>query len=294
MKLYILFLLIMSTSISHSSLSQNLSDLLPGSPSGWNIQGEDKLYDPESLYNYIDGGAELYISYGMKEVISRLITNENGVEIRVEIFDMTEAKNAFGVFTHTRTVNEGIYGQGSQYFPGTQIFWKDKYYVSIMATDENEGIQSAISDLAKTINHKINAVGKIPQIVDLLPEENLAKDAYVYFHHYIWLNSYYYIADDNFLGIDKHSAAILAKYGEKESRYYLLIIKYADAEKASSAYAEYKSKFLNPQTAETAIQIEDESWLGGTVKDNYIVCVFNASTKPEIENLIRKAVNKIQ
>jgi len=284
----------MSMVITNSSLSQNLIELLPESPAGWKVQGEDKIYDKESLYDYIDGGAELYISYGMKDVVSRLITNNMGDEIRIEIFDMMYAKNAFGVFSHTRTKDEGKYGQGSQYFPGTQIFWKDQYYVSIMATDENENLKSSISKLSSQIDNKITTVGEIPEIVKLLPQENLEKDAFMYFHHYIWLNSYYYIADDNFLGIDESTNALLAKYGDNINRYYLLIVGYNDTEKAKAAYSDFREKFLDPQTGSASVQIEDEKWLGGTTNGKYLICVFNAVSKTEVDDLIKKTISKTQ
>ncbi len=294
LKLNILFASIMSILFANISTSQNIADLLPAAPAGWEIAMEDKMYDPKSLYDYIDGGAELYISYSIKEVISRFITNENGDEIRIEIFDMSESKNAFGVFTHTRTQDEGIYGQGSQYFPGTQIFWKDKYYVSIMATDENEAIRSAIKDLASEINDKINTTGKMPDVVSLLPLENLKEDGCIYFHHYIWLNSYYFIANDNLFGIDDHTNAILAKYGSKDNRHYLLVIEYENEEKPGSAFSVFKTQFLNPQSDETAVQIEDGSWLGGTTYGKYLICIFNAPSKTEIDNLIDKITENIQ
>ena len=110
-----------------SANTKELATLLPEIPENWKPDGEPRLYYPEQLYDYINGGAELYISYGMNRVISQLLSNENGDEIRVEIFDMNEAKNAFGVFTHTRTSDEKKFGQGSQYFTGAQIFWKNKY-----------------------------------------------------------------------------------------------------------------------------------------------------------------------
>jgi len=294
MKLKILLLLAMSTIIEGSALPQNLTDFLPEVPSGWKQAGEDKIYDLESLYDYINGGAELYISYGMKDVLSRLITNSDGDEIRVEIFDMMKSKNAFGVFSHTRTIDEGKYGQGSQYFPGTLIFWKGQYYVSIMATDENEKIRLAINDLAAKISKKITSIGDLPEIVNVLPQENIEKDGYLYFHHYIWLNSYYFIADENIFNINEYTDAILAKYGEKESRYYLLVIDYPDPGKANSAFAEFKDKFLDQQSEETTLQIEDGKWLGGNAPGNNLICVFNASTKMEVEELIEKTKSKTQ
>jgi hypothetical protein len=294
MKIKLLLILTMSITLANSSFSQNLTDLLPEIPKDWKIPGDDRIYDSGSLYEYINGGAELYISYGMKEVASRLISNSDGDEIRIEIFDMISAKNAFGVFSHTRTRDDGKFGQGSQYFPGTQIFWKDQYYISIMATDENENIRYALNELSSRIDEKISGTGDMPAIIKLLPKENLEKDAFMYFHHYIWLNSYYFIADDNFLYIDQNTNALLAKYGNKENRYYLLLVEYVDPEKANSVLSVFKEKFLDPDSEETVVLIEDGKWLGGSVKDKYLICVFNANSKFEAEKLISNTKDNIQ
>jgi hypothetical protein len=266
--------------------AQDLSDLLPPVPPGWELLQEDKVYTPESLYDYIDGGAELYLSYGMNEVISRIVTQGNN-EIRIEIFDMMEARNAFGVFTNTRTKDEKQYGQGSQYFTGTQIFWKDKYYIAITANDENAAIVSAIKELAASIDSRIKTTGQLPEIVQYLPREGLQPDGYLYFHHYIWLNALYYIADDNFLNIESDTPAVLAKYNGKEDRIYLLLIQYSDQEKAEVNLLGFRERFLN-ETHESYQQVEDKTWLGAAVKGSLLICIFNAKTLEEAQELVKK------
>ena len=69
---------------------KNIRALLPDSIDGWKKKTEDKFYTPENLYDYINGGAELYISYGFIEVISRTYYKENQPELKVEIFEMED------------------------------------------------------------------------------------------------------------------------------------------------------------------------------------------------------------
>jgi hypothetical protein len=42
------------------SRKEELLNLLPDSIDDWKLES-DKYYNPETLYDYIDGGAELYI-----------------------------------------------------------------------------------------------------------------------------------------------------------------------------------------------------------------------------------------
>lgn len=276
----------MATLLSNNLAAQNLFHLLPPVPPGWELQREDRIYTPESLYDYINGGAELYLSYGMKEVASRIIVRDEN-EIRIEIFDMIESRNAFGVFTNTRLTNEKQYGQGSQYFTGAQIFWKNKYYIAITANDENESIINAIKLLATSFDNSITQTGKIPEIIHMLPTENLQADGYLYFHHYIWLNAQFYIANDNFLNIDNTTHAVLAKYNDKENRMYLLLIQYANLDIAGKSHLEFRDRFLH-DTKDNLVQIEDKTWIGGELMDNILICVFNGKTAMDVNALIQK------
>ena len=61
-----------------------LSSLLPSAVSGWHAAGQDSSYDRSTLFDYIDGGAELYLSYRFKEVINRRYKREGQPDIVVD------------------------------------------------------------------------------------------------------------------------------------------------------------------------------------------------------------------
>ena len=204
---------------------------------------------------------------------------------------MKEARNAFGVFTHTRTKNDKMYGQGSQNFTGAIIFWKDHYFIAITANDDNEPIRSAMKRIGDKIDAKIHTKGELPAIVDLLPDDGLEPNGFLYFHHYIWQNAYYYISNDNFLNIDSDTDAILAKYGSKDNRYYLLIVQYPDATLAEKACDSFRKHF--PEAGTSTGQSEDNNWMGATCEQEYLIAVFNALQEEAVTNLMQEAENKI-
>lgn len=280
----------MTVFLPNQTFCQSVIDIMPGQIKEWTSNEPDKVYSPETLYDYIDGGAELYLSYGMKEVASRIVSRDDD-EIRIEIFDMVETRNAFGVFTHTRTRNDRMYGQGSQHFTGALIFWKGPYFIAITANDDNESIQSAIKQIAGEIDAKIHIKGELPAIVDLLPDDGLEPDGFLYFHHYIWQNAYYYISNDNFLNIDSNTNAILAKYGNKENRYYLLIVQYPDATSAEKAVDSFREYF--PEKRNSAGQNSDSNWMGAACEQEYLVAVFHASQEDAVTILMQEVENKI-
>jgi len=46
-----------------------------GRVTGWTAAGQDSSYTRSTLFDYIDGGAELYLSYGFKDAINRRYTS---------------------------------------------------------------------------------------------------------------------------------------------------------------------------------------------------------------------------
>jgi len=127
----------------------DLATLLPDNVEGWNISEKDNIYDRHNLYNYIDGGAELYLSYGFEKVINRIYTAPGQPDILLDLFDIGTSQDAYGVFSHSRETEDETFGQGSQYTAGLLLFWKDHYFVSILAHPETEASKKAIFRLAR-------------------------------------------------------------------------------------------------------------------------------------------------
>ena len=81
-------------------------------------------------------------------------------------------------------------GQGSEYAAGLLTFWKDRYYVSILAYPETPATRDIVFQLGRAIAGAIPNEGPLPPILDRLPAEGLMPETVRYFHHYIWLNSF--------------------------------------------------------------------------------------------------------
>lgn len=283
-----LLLILLPMSVS----AQDLAGLLPEKINGYQATEPDNYYTPDKLFSYINGGAELFISYDLEKVISRTYTMEGQPKIVVDIFDMKEPKNAFGVFSHDREKLDDTYGQGSETYIGAILFWKDCYFVSIVADEETEVSGKAVRDLASGIDALIPRSGELPAILDRIPQENLVPESVFYFHHYVWMNALYYIAGENFLNIDNDTDAVLARYTEDQLSYYLLMVEYDNEEKAREAKISFIENYAPELNDRSAVKLEDGRWTGCEQWDNTLVCVFNAGERELVEDLIAKAKTK--
>ncbi|MDR1557655.1 MAG: hypothetical protein LBS88_11620 [Tannerellaceae bacterium] len=240
----------------------------------------------EALYDYINGGAELYLSYGLNGMTGCKYNGEGLPQITVEVYEMTAPKNAFGVYTQSRDKEESDYGQGSQTYDDFILFWKDRYFVIVTTQKATPESRDALRYLASLVEKAIPGEGEIPALVGELPEENRVPGGYLYFHHYIWLNAYLFIADYNIADISDQTDALLAKYGDADARCYLLLVQYPDKAGAEAAGEKLKSKFapeLSP--ANPVIRLEDNTWFTLRVKENKLSAVFNGNSREQVENL---------
>lgn len=264
---------------AHSDSSAGFPLTLPGRVAGWAAAGEDKIYTKETLFEYIDGGAELYLSYGLSSVIARKYTREGEPDIVVDLFDMGSSENAFGVFSHSREVIDSSFGQGSQYTGGLLLYWKDRFYVSILASPETKASKAAVFALARSIEAQIPGDGPLPAVVSYLPQDSLVAESVRYFHHYIWLNSHYFVSDENILHISEHTDAVLAKYRGGDKRWYLVVVEYPSDMEARLARTDFAIHYLPEMDLEPVAQIEDSTWAGCRGAASVLAVVLAAPTR---------------
>ena len=120
------------SSISFSQTNKEPYSALPDSIDGWKRLGEDRFFNDKNLYDYIDGAAELYISFGFSKVFNRIYSAGEGKEVLVDIFYMNKSSDAFGAFSFSVGKTGDDYGVQSQVSPGAIVFWKNNFLVSIV------------------------------------------------------------------------------------------------------------------------------------------------------------------
>ena len=254
---------------------EDFNSILPAEVDGWKKAEPPATYDKTNLFEYIDGGAELYISYNFKTLLAVRYKGQDDEEIVIDIFDMGDSFNAFGVFSHGREREDGLVGQGSEYGGGLLTFWKGRYYISIMAYPETEEKRGLVLELGRKTAAAIPGEGALPPVLELLPKENLVRDSIRYFHHYIWLNSHFFVANENILQIDDETQAVLAKYKTGDKTLHFLLALYPEPERAKSAGDSFLRHYL-PDARNGMAQLPDGRWTGGLTDGRLLGIVFNA------------------
>lgn len=264
--------------------------LVPEEIKGWKAVDEGLIYDQDTLYDYIDGGAELYISYKFVNVFSRQYQKEDEPAVNIEIFDMGESKYAYGVFSNSKEFVNQQTGQGGQYIEGSLMFWKDNFFVSIYSDYEDPDAKDCMLEMASVVDGNINTEGNLPDILNLLPEQGLDKNSIVFFIHHAWQNYYHYIDTENIFSVSEKNEAVMAKYNVDGSRVFVMVITYQEQELQSNIFKEVHNHFEKSDITSPDILTFGNDKIGMFFLKNKSLILIIADTK----ELLMKMKNKFE
>ncbi|MBN3033953.1 MAG: hypothetical protein JW861_00055 [Bacteroidales bacterium] len=172
---------------------ESLHKELPGLEfqEGWVMPDTSSLFLDEGLYDFINGGADLYFEYGIHGVLSMVVTNDS-LEVNIECYEMEDDAGAFGIFSVQRG-QEGKtvdIGELAVAYESYLDIWKDKLFIRIFLKDgikEPEVCQS----WGRWIAEKVAGRGQVPEIVTLVDSAGIDVSNAKYFRGIIALGNLY-------------------------------------------------------------------------------------------------------
>jgi len=143
---------------------------------GWVRSDAPRFFGPGDLWEYINGAAESYLSYGFEEVVSAELTHAGmNAQAVVDIYRMEDSRNAFGIYTQELNPDSEFRRIGVEgYLGGTALnFWAGKYYVKLTVFQESEDLKGEMTKLAEQVARKLGEPGAEPPETGYFPRENL-------------------------------------------------------------------------------------------------------------------------
>jgi uncharacterized protein DUF6599 len=143
------------------------------SPSKVNLQriGEIRTFEGKSLWEYINGGAELYYLYDFITVATADYKHDN-TEIVVDIYQFGTPDKAYGIYSMFRSPDVDLIRLGVEGFidPVSLTFIKDVYMVKLVGYDESMEMSLALTNLAEEIASLIPGVIQPPNAFNNFPD----------------------------------------------------------------------------------------------------------------------------
>ena len=238
------------------------------------VYGRDKLFD------YMDGGAEVYLAFDFREVFVRKFADAAGNEIALDIYDMGSSGEAFGIFSFDRQDPEAGIGQDSEYGLGLLKFRQGRYFVSITVSGDEKAAEKAVLALGKAVAPKLGPPGELPKLLECLPPAGLKKNRISYFHDAVHLSNRYFVSSENILNLSSATECVLGEYaaGPGESG-VLLAVRYSDAVQAQSAGNSFLKVYLPGADASGAARTDKKGWVMVRVRGELLTVVFESTSK---------------
>lgn len=162
--------------IAQKKLRTLLSEPLPGRAVP---QDQPSFYTPDALYQYIDGGADIYLLYDFRSLLHQDFKSR-GSELTADIYDMGTPEDAFGVYAAERSPGYkfmaiGVEGYRSE---GTLNFLQDHYYVKLSGSGPNA--VALLDQFARVLSERIGGSRTLPALLGKLPQEFRVKHSEQY------------------------------------------------------------------------------------------------------------------
>ena len=286
-------LLLITSETIHAT---ELKTLIPSSRefTDFKITHDAEYYTEENLWDYMNGGAPGYLAYGFEEMVTMQVKNlKNHIEVVIDIYDMGNHLNAFGIYSVER-VPDGRdldFGVDSYQYDTTLCFWQDKYYVKLMSYDMKPETAQSLSNLATLITQKMPKKGKPPYLFSIFPAEGRLKKSERYIKCDVLGQAYF---------TDGYSV----EYDNDSNQYKIFLVRNKDPLETKQNFHKYLV-FIKTigQITDENIKIGEQAFAGihnfyGRVlfarKGLYIIGVVNFDNKNSAQNIINLMFSRLK
>ena len=202
---------------------------------GWRQSAEIQTYKPDTLFEYINGGADLYLAYDFLELKVAEYSNEKKASVVIEIYHHKTPNDAFGIYSQERLPDANLLDIGAQAYIETNVlnFLTGPYYVKISSFKTGPDDRDVLVAFAKMISTNLGEKGKLPSILSFFPEEGKRK------------NSEKFIRK-NFLSYSFFHSAFTADYELSGTKFKLFIIEGVERDDCRVMIQKYLQQTGNP------------------------------------------------
>ncbi len=188
---------------------------------GWSKDGATALFQPDNLYEHINGAAENFLAYGFERLAVQNYANRERQALTAEIYFHGTPENAFGIYGSEKPLAGDYLTLGGEGYEeeGVLNFICGSYYVKLNGFDLGPAGAGILKTLAEKIVRVIPGKDSLPLLLDAFP----ASGKIAHSERYI---------PSNFLGHDFLGAAFSADYVAPGSQFKLFIMKTTDADQS--------------------------------------------------------------
>jgi hypothetical protein len=223
---------------------------------GWKPDAPLSIFTADNLYEYLDGGAEGYLSFGFVRLEHQTCTKGTD-SLVIDVSEMNDPDAAYGLFTARLDPRQPLrhIGMGGQILANRASFAKGQYYVELIASPSDE-YRPTLRAFTLALEKRLAGRSTPPAALAWFPAEGR--------------NSVRLIPE-SVLGLEPLKRGYVAEYSKGQA----FIVTETTAESAAAVLATLRQRFAGAQAAKVAddaFELNDR-YLGGMCifrKGNYV------------------------
>ena len=202
---------------------------LPKQAAAWTRPDAPKRVDGQSIFNYMDGGGELYLAYRFDHLDVYEYASPDQGSILVELYWMRSPDDAFGLLSNDWGGEPIDLDVSAAAAPVPQVpaaralfgggllrLWSDGLYARVLASRDTPASREQVIALGRAIVAG-RAAPPPPALVRELPVTaapgyRLRTDRVCQFRSHLVLNSVYFLSSEDILDLNQQVDAVAAQY----------------------------------------------------------------------------------
>jgi len=203
---------------------------------GWTRSTEISTYTPATLYEYIDGAAEAFLSFDFQELRTAEYTGKNKSSVVVEMYRHPSPVLAFGIYSQEKPTDGTFLDVGAQGYIGlpTLNFLIGDTYVKLAAYQLGDEADGVLRQFAQKTAEAIGGSTALPPEISCFPHEGKRPHSERFAAH-------------GFLGYEFLHSGFTADYTDGGTSFQLFLIKGRDAGDCREMLTRYLQNAKQPR-----------------------------------------------
>ncbi len=223
----------------------------PGTPApfpavpGWTLRVDTTVYTPRTLWDFIDGAAEAFLSYGFEDLTIGDYTAEDSLAVRIEAYRHSSPTMAFGIYAAERNPDYHFVRIGTEGYTadGVLNFLSGEYYFKLSTHSSGQRSAAGLRFIADHVAGYLDRPRDWPAGLRFLPEPGRHS------------NTEGFVAA-NFLGYSFFHNVFTAQYGEGAG-FLLFVTQFSSGPGAEETLRAYQAVAGTPVARNGGLRFED-------------------------------------
>jgi hypothetical protein len=244
---------------------------------GWKKAESKEVFDPDNLFDRINGAAPLFIENGFREMTT-CDYNQGEDYITIQVYRHATPKDAFGMYASERSSDLTFYKIGGEAHGdnGSLFFFAGPLYVKIRSNQSEAETSKAMQIIAEAIATKAEPDASYPAIIGTFPEKNKIPHSEVYI-------------TSNYIGHEFLNKVYVCQYKQGDLIYQLFVIDAGNdgaAKEILNKYFTFSKQPLDFKQGQLLIKDRYNGDIPCLWKGKYLIGIYN-----ENDNAVDNAEN---